>query len=139
MNKSLRLALRLANDLNITVVMASQLKRAPDQLMRYQPPQATDLAGSSDKERGASVVLGLWRPLRDDIPLKEAREMAAKAKAGSGQEETIYKPMTMGVKVLKDRLGDAPGRHIQLHVGRGNRLEMDQGATHGIRTHGGIL
>jgi replicative DNA helicase len=135
LTQTVRLALKLATDLNITIVLASQLKRAPDQLMRYQPPQATDLAGSSDKERSASLILGLWRPLRDDIPLKDAREMAAKAKAGNGQEETIYKPMTMGVKVLKDRLGDAPGKHIELHLGRGNKLEMDEASTHGIKTN----
>lgn len=136
LTQTIRLALRLATDLGVTVVLASQVKRAADQVGRHEPPAATDLAGTSDKERTAALILGLWRPLRDDLTPKEARALIEQAKGGRAEEASVYKPFAMGVKVLKDRLGDAPGRQTELRVGFGNRLEPAPDATHGVRTDG---
>ena len=139
LTQTVRLALKLATELDITVVLASQIKRSSDQVTRYTPPDASDLAGSSDKERTAALILGLWRPLRDDMSPEDVRKMIADARAGRGEEDKIYKPRAMGVKVLKDRLGDAPGKRVELQLVAGNRLAPDESSTHGIRTARSVL
>lgn len=139
LTQTIRLALKLAKELDITVVMASQLKRSNDQITRYSPPDASDLAGASEKERSASLILGLWRPLRDDMSIDDVRKMIAAAKSGRGEEDQIYKPRAMGVKILKDRLGDAPGKRVELQLIAGNRLAPDEASTHGIRTTRGLM
>jgi hypothetical protein len=116
------------------IVIASQLKRFVDPLKRFAPPDSSDFAGTSGKERIASVMLGLWRPLRTDLDVKELRELMHNAKHGGTAEDRIYQPDTMGVRLLKDRLGTAPGRQAMCHVGRGGRLSDDAASNHGIRT-----
>jgi archaellum biogenesis ATPase FlaH len=120
------------------IVIASQLKRYVDPLKRFAPPEASDFAGTAGKERIASLMLGLWRPLRTDLPVKELRELMHNAKHGGTAEDRIYVPDTMGVRLLKDRLGTAPGQQTMLHVGRGGKLSDDDASTHGIRTSRGV-
>lgn len=123
----------LARDHAMPIVVASQLKRHEDPFRRHAPPQTTDFANSATKERVASVMFGLWRPLRNDLPTDEMRKMLADSKQGHTGEDRIYRPNTMGVRLLKDRLGPAPGKQVMLHVGRGGRLSDDLAETHGVR------
>lgn len=125
----------LAKQYRIPMIVASQIKRTHgDPLKKYSPPDAEDFAESSKKERVASVVLSLWRPLRTDMDPKELRELLASAKQGTTSEDKIYQPFTMGVRCGKDRLGAAPGQQCMLTVGHGNRLSDDEASAHGIRT-----
>lgn len=123
-----------ARDHQIPILLASMIKRRLDPLGKHAPPDVSDLAGSAGKERIMSLGLGVWRPLRTDMSLKELRELKKRTAMGSIGQDRIYQPDTMGVRVLKDRLGNCPGRQALLHVGKGGRLSDDPGATHGIRT-----
>lgn len=125
----------MAREYEIPVVIASQLKRnSGDPFKRYSPPDEEDFAGASTKERVAAVMLGLWRPLRDDLSPDELKELKAKAKQGGAGENKLFKPNTMGVRLVKDRLGTAPGDQRFVHVGKGGFLSDDEATTHGIRT-----
>lgn len=126
---------QLAKQHHLPILAASQIKRTSgDAFQRYSPPAAEDFAESSKKERIASVMLSLWRPLRTDLNPKELRAMQDAAKQGTSDEEKLYQIGAMGVRVVKDRLGSAPGKQTLLTVGRGNLLTEDEGATHGIST-----
>lgn len=123
-----------ARDFHMPIFCLSQLRRIGDALRTHAPPQLEDFANSAAKERIGSVLLGLWRPLRTDMPPKQLREMLSSARQGNRGEDKIYKPHTMGVRLLKDRLGTSPGKQVMLYVGRGGRLEDDEATTHGITT-----
>lgn len=118
------------------IIVANQVRRHPDPMKRYTPPEVDDFAGTSAKERVADVMFGIWRPMRDDLDIKELREMQHRAKMGSVSEDRVYMPNTMGVRLLKDRLGTAPGKQTMLHVGRGGMLSDDPSLTHGIKASG---
>lgn len=120
------------------IIAANQVKRHPDPFKRYQPPEVDDFAGTSAKERVAAVMLGLWRPLRTDLTPEELKSMLKSAKLGAQSEDKIYQPNTMGVRLLKDRLGTAPGKQSMVHVGKGGYLSDDNASTHGIRTARGL-
>jgi archaellum biogenesis ATPase FlaH len=124
----------LARENQIPIVAASQIKRVTDPLKRYAPPDGDDLAGSAGKERVMAVGIGLWRPLRTDLPITELRDLLKRAKQGSTSQDRIYQPDTMGVRLLKDRLGAVPGKQAMLYVGKGGRLSDDPGLTHGIKS-----
>jgi archaellum biogenesis ATPase FlaH len=124
----------LARENEIPIVPASQIKRTTDPFKRFAPPDESDLAGASSKERVMAVGLGVWRPLRTDLPPTELREMLKRSRQGSTRQDRIYQPDTMGVRLLKDRLGTVPGKQSMLFVGKGGRLSDDPGLTHGITT-----
>ncbi len=129
----------LAREYSIPIVIASQLKRnSGDAFKRYSPPDEEDFAGASGKERIASVMLGLWRPLRTDLTVPELKELKDRAKQGGSAEDKLFQPNTMGVRLLKDRLGTAPGMQCMVNVGRGGKLSDDEALTHGIRTTRGL-
>lgn len=139
---TVRLAHQLATDYEIPMILMSQVKRTTgggDPLKLYGPPDVEDLAGSSDKERVASLVLTLWRPLRAGIAPKDLRTLHKATQYGMAPGAELYEPRTMGVKLCKDRLGDTPGLQCRLHVGVGGVLMDDPGLTHGIRTNGSIV
>jgi hypothetical protein len=131
---SIQLLHDLAREFQIPMVVASQLKRHPDPFKRFSPPDEQDFAGCSAKERIASVLLGIWRPLRTDLSIKDLRALRESAKEGGRAEDAVYQPNTMGVRLLKDRLGAVPGKQCMVHVLKGGRLEDDPATTHGIRT-----
>ncbi len=126
----------MARAYSIPIIIASQVKRTVDPFRHYSPPESSDAAGTSGKERIASIMLGLWRPLRTDLTHEEMRELLRSAKQGGQPSDKIYAPNTMGVRLLKDRLGDAPGKQTMLYVNKGGRLEDYPEAHHGIRTGG---
>ena len=127
---------QMARRHQMPIVIANQVKRHQDPMKRFTPPEVDDFAGTSAKERVADVMLGLWRPLRTDLEPKELRTMQHSAKMGGVSEDRIYQANTMGVRLLKDRLGTAPGKQCMLYVGKGGKLSDDSAATHGIRTGG---
>lgn len=131
---TIQLIHELAREYQIPIVVASQLKRSSDPFKRYSPPDEEDFAGASGKERIASILLGIWRPLRTDLDVKELRALKDNAKQGHSAEDKIFQENTMGIRLLKDRLGTAPGQQCMAHVGRGGRLSDDSASTHGIRT-----
>lgn len=124
----------LARENEIAIVPASQIRRPSDPFKRFAPPDESDLAGAASKERVMAVGVGVWRPLRTDLPIKDLRDLLKRAKQGSVSQDRIYQPDTMGVRLLKDRLGSVPGKQTMLHVGKGGRLSDDPGLTHGINT-----
>lgn len=126
----------LARKHKMPIIVASQISRNRDPIRRHSPPDKHDLAGASGKERIMAIGIGLWRPLRMDLTIEELREIKQKAFQGRTGQDKIYEKNTMGVRLLKDRLGDVPGKQCFLHVGKGGRLEDDEGMTHGIRTGG---
>jgi archaellum biogenesis ATPase FlaH len=127
----------LAREHRMPIVVASQIKRrSGDPLAKHSPPDAHDLAGAAGKERVMALGLGVWRPLRFGIGVKELREMKKKTAYGLRGQDTIYEPNTMGVRLLKDRLGNCPGQQVFLHVGKGGKLEDDPATTHGIDSGG---
>ena len=120
LTETVHLAKTLAKRYGITVICASQIKRTMgDGLKSYTPPTAEDFAGASAIERTADVMLGLWRPLRDDLPLDDLRALQQKAKMGHAAEDRVYQPNVMGVRLLKDRLGDVPGKQAMIEVHKG--------------------
>src|SRR2546430_1976648 len=72
------------------LLLASQLKRQGDPLKKFAPPDEEDFAGTSGKERIASVMLGLWRPLRTDLDAKELRAVLRNSKQGNAPEDRVY-------------------------------------------------
>lgn len=127
---------KLAREHQMPIIVASQIKRDRDPIRRHSPPDKHDLAGAAGKERIMAIGLGLWRPLRTDLSLEELRELKKSAARGSVGQDKIYQLNTMGVRLLKDRLGDVPGKQCFLHVGKGGKLSDDPALTHGIRTGG---
>ena len=124
----------LAKRHHIPIIVASQISRSKDPIKRHSPPDKHDLAGAAGKEREMAIGFGLWRPLRTDLPPKELRQLKADAQQGNVAASKIYQPATMGVRLLKDRLGDVPGKQVMLHVGKGGKLSDDLASTHGIKT-----
>lgn len=127
---------KLAKLHKMPIIVASQIKRDRDPIRRHSPPDKHDLAGAAGKERIMAIGLGLWRPLRTDLSLEDLRALKKKASTGGIGQDKIYQLNTMGVRLLKDRLGDVPGKQCFLHVGHGGRLSDDPATTHGIRTGG---
>lgn len=126
----------LAREHQMPILVLSQLKRRIDPIRRHSPPETSDFAGASGKERIAAIMLGIWRPLRTDLTIEELRDLKRKAHEGGIGADRIYEKDTMGVRLLKDRLGTVPGRQVMLTVGKGGRLSDDPALTHGIRTGG---
>ena len=124
----------LAREHEMPILVLSQLKRRLDPIRKHSPPETSDFAGASGKERIAAIMLGIWRPLRTDLSLEELRDLKRNATQGSVGQDRIYEANTMGVRLLKDRLGTVPGRQVMLHVGKGGRLSDDPVLTHGIQT-----
>lgn len=140
---TVHLAKDLACRFHLGIMCASQVKRTGgDALKQFTPPDAEDAAGSSAIERTADVVLSLWRPLRTDLADDDLRDMRKAAQRGASGEDKVYMPGVMGVRLVKDRLGDAPGAQCMLRVDRGRIGELDaaqraemESARHAIRTN----
>lgn len=101
----------------------AQLKRGVG-ITRYEPPAMEDLAGAAALERTADVILGLWRPLRLDLTRDDIKKLKKEAREGGRAKPEIYEPSCMGVKLLKDRLGDVFDKTELLRIDRGRLEEM---------------
>lgn len=119
LTETVKLSKSLAQRHEIPMLVASQIKRPGDRIEAHAPPQAEDFAGASAKERIANVILTLWRPLMTGKSPEELRALVQKAKLGLAGGDEIFQPGVMGVRVAKDRLGDAPGKQTMIRVERG--------------------
>ncbi len=124
----------LARKHQMPILVLSQLQRKNDPVRKYAPPESSNFAGASAKERIAAIMLGIWRPLRTDLGIDELRALKQKASDGGVGADTMYEKNTMGVRLLKDRLGNVFGKQVMLHVGKGGKLSDDPVLTHGIKT-----
>lgn len=129
LTQTVHLAKGTAVDEGITVVAASQITRTGgDPVKAYTPPAAEDFAGASAIERTSDVMLGIWRPLRWDLDHDALKAYREKVKLGQAPEDRIYEPNVMGVRCLKDRLGDAPGKQTVLAVTNQQLAELGRHA-----------
>lgn len=132
LTSTVQLIHRLAAEHRMPIIVASQITRSKDPIKRHSPPDKHDLKGASGKEELMSIGYGLWRPLRTDLPAKELKALRKNSQQGTVAGEKLYQPSTMGVRLLKDRLGDVPGKQCFLHVGKGGKLSDDQRTTHDV-------
>lgn len=139
LTSTVHLAKDLACKYHIPILLASQIKRTgggADGIKRFTPPEAEDFGGASAIERTADVMFGLWRPLRTDLDKKELKELRENAKMGGTPEDRVYQENVMGVRLLKDRLGDAPGKQCYLSVEKSVLGAMAEKDLHATQTEG---
>lgn len=122
LTETVHLAKELARRHEIAMVCLSQIRRPGDSVNAYTPPQAHEFAGSSAKERTADIMASIWRPLRTDMTPKDLRAVMEQSRLGSESGSVMYRPGIMGVRKVKDRLGETPGQQVMLRVIKG-RLE----------------
>lgn len=127
--ETLNLIQLLAKTHHIPFLIASQCRRLQDRGMLFTPPTLEDLAENNNKERKASYVLTVWRPLRRGVTKKDI----AAVRLGQANESALYEPDTMGFKVLKTREDTGElGKMCRLHVNHGrveHLAEKDRYAT----------
>lgn len=118
---TVHLSKHLAKRHKIVVIALAQLRRRVD-VSTYEPPDMEDFAGASAIERTADIALGAWRPLRQDLSAEQIKELKAKARDQKIGTDGIYEPNTMGLRLLKDRLGSVFGKQALVRVTNG-RIE----------------
>lgn len=107
--KLVRRLTELARDCGLLLLVASQLNREArkgDRISAYYPPQLHHMRGGGSKEEEASIVLGLWRPIRNAHANEGPKEFAAllkQARAGTLSPKDVLENGTMGVVLLKHR------------------------------------
>jgi KaiC/GvpD/RAD55 family RecA-like ATPase len=134
----------LGRDYKLLMVVASQMNREArkmDRLGAYRAPQLHQMQGSAAKEHEADVALGLWRPLRQQLPGETAKEFAATmaaAKAGHIQVSDVTERNTMAVVLLKHRIfGERDGNRCKLHVRHGRLSDIPERDRHST-TYDGV-
>lgn len=115
--KVVRTAKEMAVRHGIAMLCASQVGRPNgDPLQRFMPPALHEMRGGGTSEEEANTVLGIFRPLIPDINDKALTEV----RQGRREEQTIYQPDIMAVRVLKHRLdGLQLGNQALLRVTNG--------------------
>ncbi len=126
-------ALRLAQDNDMLLIFTSQLNMSAskgDYLTKYLPPKTEHIAFGSLKQRNATGMIGLFRPIRKQRPGEtdsEYIEALRAARSGSGTVTDALEPNTMGVVAMKLRnYGSREGAKSYLHVERGRVLAMGE-------------
>lgn len=114
LSETIRLAKELAVEHRIVMMLASQVGRPGDPLQKFMPPAISDLRGAGTKEEEADSVLTIYRPLKSGVTEAEMK----KVRQGLAEEQSIYQPDTMAVRVLKHRIDGAMamGPHALLDV-----------------------
>lgn len=100
------------------VLAMAQLNRGNgpvDRLKPYMPPALDNIKMGKVLEEVSAVVLGLYRPLDVFVTATER----AKIRLGESVKPFI-KPNTMGVAVLKSRIGGDVGEIVELRYDRGH-------------------
>lgn len=123
-NKLQTMALQIARELKIPVVLATQLnstKTHGDRLAHYRPPVMDWLYNKGKKEQLAAVCLGLFRPMRDGLT---EDEMDA-ARRGTLAAHRVAKPNTMGVVLMKGRFSGGMKDNVVELAYRNGRLSDD--------------
>lgn len=123
MNEVIVAAKELAVELDVIVFLASQVRRAPDQVIALTAPTLEDCAGSSGKEREADLMLTVYRPLDphaapSDLKLVRQRLLDPSA---------VWLRNVMAVKCLKHRLDDSRWGKVALLDVQGHRLHHRDG------------
>lgn len=123
----------LARDHGLVLLVASQMNREArkaDRLGAYRAPQLHQMQGGGTKEQEADLVLGLWRPLRqqhEDETADEFKKIMAAAKAGHVQVSDVTEKNTMAVVLLKHRIfGERDGNRCKLHVRHGRVSDIPE-------------
>lgn len=130
LTRTVHLAKDMAAKYHVTLVVAAQIKRTPggkgNELKPFTPPAAEDFGGASAIERTADILFTLWRPLRTDLDHDTLKSMCDKAAMGDAPADTVFEPQVMGVRCVKDRLGDAPGKQCHLAVESGRLVGLSE-------------
>ena len=126
-------ALRMAQDNDLLLVFTSQLNMSAskgDYLTKYLPPKTEHIAFGSLKQRNATGMIGLFRPIRKPRPDEAQDEYLAAlraARSGTGQITDALEPNTMGVVAMKLRnYGAREGAKSYLHIECGRVTAMDE-------------
>lgn len=126
-------ALRMAQDNEMLVVFTSQLNMGAskgDYLTKYLPPKTEHIAFGSLKQRNATGMIGLFRPLRGRRPDETEDEYVAAIRAarnGSGDITDALEPNTMGVVAMKLRnYGAREGAKTMLAVRHGRVFPIEE-------------
>lgn len=127
----------LARDCKLVLLVASQMNREArkaDRLGAYRAPQLHQMQGGGTKEQEADVVLGLWRPLRQQLSGEtpaEFKQIMAAARAGHIPVSDVTEKNTMAVVLLKHRIfGERDGNRCKLHVRHGRISEIPERDRH---------
>jgi replicative DNA helicase len=115
---TMRLAKRLAQELDLAIIFTAQLNRGhkADAYQRFYPPEMTDLQGSSAIEQVADGVLLLYRPLVEGVKRADIDAV----RMGQAERDSVFRPNTMAVRCGKHRLdGSKLGKDAFLHIRAG--------------------
>lgn len=124
-------ALRMAQDNDMLLLFTSQLNMAAskgDYLAKYLPPRTEHIAFGSLKQRNATGMIGLFRPVRERRQTETPDEYAAairSARLGTGSIVDALEPNVMGVTAMKLRnYGAREGAKTYLSVYHGQVSSM---------------
>lgn len=126
------LVLDLAQSTGIPVIAATQFNNEGlrgDRLGQYKPPQPHHVYMGGHKRQIAWGMLGLYRPVRDDL----TKEQHKAASAGRMEPAEFLEPNCLAMIVMKHRhYGGHEGNRVRLRFDRGvltDETERDRYAT----------
>ena len=126
------LVLDLAQSTGIPTIVATQFNNEGlkgDRLGQFQPPQPHHVFMGGSKRQIAWGMLGLYRPVRDDLSADDLKA----ARAGSLEPPQFLEPNTLAVACMKNRYyGSREGQRARLTYERGrltDQPERDQYGT----------
>lgn len=124
-----RAALKMAQEMNLLLVLSSQLNteavKGQDHLAKFAAPREQHVKFGSHKREVATGMLGLFRPIRSPRPgedLDAYKAQIKQARNGEAEPHTALMSHTMGVVYMKDRNYGTDGRTSLLAVVNG-RIE----------------
>ena len=123
-----RLLTDLAQQSQLPAIAMAQMNEGPDPdpVRAYRKPILRDIHGSATIAREAHVILGLYRPLRDDAGADEIRAVRDRTQ----DAYTLAKPGRAGMNLLKHRTdGEHVGRSVEL-VYRNGRFHDPEELAH---------
>jgi hypothetical protein len=125
--------LRMAQDNNLLLLPTSQLNMTAskgDYLTKFLPPKPEHIAFGSLKQRNATGMVGLFRPVRARRPDEAEDDFLAAlkaARAGTGDVAAALEPNTMGVVAMKLRnYGSREGAKAMLAVRHGRVYAIEE-------------
>lgn len=118
MNEIVVAAKELAVDLDIQMLLASQVKRSMDPLAQVIPPDVDDFAGSSGKEREADVAVAVSRVLDPDADPEALKQVRLRQR----NVRDVWLPNVCQVVTRKHRVDNARLGAVALLDVAGHRL-----------------
>lgn len=120
------LVLDEAQALGMRVIVATQFNNESvrgDRLGPYQPPQPHFVYMGGHKRQVAWGMLGLFKPLREDVTADEIKQ----ARAGRVKIKDLLEKDTMAVSVMKHRYyGSHEGEVVLLRFDHGRLFDLDE-------------